>query len=629
MPPALTAAAVRIRLLIGQGLARLGFRGDAFLLVMAVIVGIVTAAAAVAFHELVTGIGKFLYEGIGGGLYGRWVFLIALLPAAGGLAVGLIGRYILRAREGSGIIDVMESVVRASGKIKPGVAVEKIVTSAITIGTGGSAGAEGPIVQIGAGIASGVGQLFRIARQQMPVLIGCGSAAGISAIFNAPIGGVLFTLEVILQDFSIRIFTPVVLASVIANVTTRGIFHHLYPLEQHDAIFALPVWDIARHAELAWGYIGNFAVLGLLCGLVAVSFTRLMYFAEGRFGAMRIPRTLKPAVGGLAMGLTGVLYVVVFGWWMLHQPKPIAFEQYPMPAFFGDGYGVIRRLLESGYYASHAADLQLLLLLTFLCGAKIVGTCLTLASGGSGGIIAPSLFLGATAGAALGVALESTGVMSGVSPEIYALVGMGAALAAVVHAPLTAILILLELTHDYKMILPAMLASVIATGVARSIFRDSIYTLSLRKRGVRIGTAADLSVLRRITVEQTVLQPVCTIRDCDPFQRVLDLSAESGVSDFVVLDEDEMYVGMITDDDIHTALLEREAVPLLLVRDMMRTDVPTVPSSADLATVLDTFAQHEVDNLPISVPGHSDKVIGLIGRSELLRRYQLSLAESA
>ena len=185
-------------------------------------------------------------------LYGKGVLLLVLFPMLGGLVVGVFSTYLMRSREGHGVVDVMETVMRSSGFIRPTAALEKILTSAVTIGSGGSAGAEGPIVQIGAGISSAFGQFFQVTRAHLPVLIGCGTAAGISAIFNAPIGGVLFTLEIILFDFSIRTFTPVVLASVVANVTTQAIFHNVLG-EKQFSIFTVTARQHRRdpHAELA------------------------------------------------------------------------------------------------------------------------------------------------------------------------------------------------------------------------------------------------------------------------------------------------------------------------------------------------------------------------------------------
>src|SRR5262249_35774204 len=207
---------------------------------------------------------------------------------------------------------------------------------------------------------------------------------------------------------------------------------------------------------------------------------------------LKMQPVFKPALGGAMLGVIGVVYVLVFGHLFLHQAKPVRFDQYPMPAFYGDGYGFIEQLLTPIYYVRTWAEAQkLLVLLAFLCGIKIISTCVTLGSGGSGGVIAPSLFLGATAGAVMGSLLQRSGWFHDVHPEVYALVGMGAVLAAVVHAPFASILICSEVTQDYKVTVPAMLACVVAWGFARLIYPDSIYTASLRRRGIRVGGAGD------------------------------------------------------------------------------------------------------------------------------------------
>ena len=528
-PGSLSAPGGRLRVVITRSLQRFGFSDDTFLLLMSIAIGTVTGAAAVGFHELINLIRNMLYgnrqdQAHLDYLYHQGKWLLLVLPAAGGLAVGVISRYVFRTREGHGIVDVVESVVRTSGFQKPTTAIEKILTSAITIGSGGSAGAEGPIVQIGAAIASGVGQVFRVARSQMPILTGCGCAAGISAIFNAPFGGVLFTLEVILQDFSIRSFTPVVLASVIAQVTTQETFRLTNHADDYRAIFAMPPIDVARHALLNWGQVGNFILLGILCGIIGSIFTRTMYWSEHFFSQLKIHKVIRPAIGGLILGGMGLLFVVIPG----HKIFPA--DVYTMPAFYGDGYGIIQNLLQPGYYSTMAGMTTAMLIL--LCAIKIVGTGVTLGSGGSGGIIAPSVFVGATLGAVVGHLLQRTGWFVGIQPELYSLVAMGAVLAAVVHAPMASILICFELTQDYKVMLPAMLACIIAVAVARSIYPDSVYTLALRSRGVRQGNAGDFSLLRRITVEQVPLDPVSVVGSSDAFQQLLDLSAMTSSYDF-------------------------------------------------------------------------------------------------
>jgi len=507
--------------------------------------------------------------------------------------------------------------------VKARSALEKIVTSAVTIGTGGSAGAEGPIVTIGAAIASVVGRMFGIARQHMPILTGCGTAAGISAIFNSPLGGVLFTLEVILRDFSIRTFAPVVVASVIANVTVHEIYQSLHGEHSHLAIFRIPDKLTTGPENLSWESLPNFLLLGLFCGFLGSTLTRLMYFAERRFARMPVSPVMKPAIGGLMLGAIGVFYVMIFGWFLLEGDKPVEFDVYSMPAFFGDGYGVVQQMLTGEFY-NHFRPGLLSALLVFLVVAKIFGTCFTLGSGGSGGVIAPSLFLGAAGGAVLGIGLQRMDIGANVAIHVYALIGMGAVLAAVVHAPLASILIVLDLTSDPRILLPAMLATIVATGLARLMFRDSIYTLPLRERGVGVDSSSDLTVLRRLSVEQVELEPATVVNATDPFQRVLDLST-NGLATFVVIDKQGSYKGMVLMDDVRTVLMEREAIPLLLVHELMRTDLPLIRHSDDLASVFEMFARYDVSHLPVGVAKSPGRVIGLISRAALMRRYQKGL----
>lgn len=624
----LSQPAARLRVFLTRHLARLGFRDDSFLAVLAVFIGAITGAASVGFHQLITLVRNRLYLTAGEDfLYHGGLPLLIVFPMLGGLAVGLISQYLFRTREGHGVVDVMESVVKTSGFQRPLTALEKIITSGITIGSGGSAGAEGPIVQIGAGIASGIGQLFRIGRQQMPILIGCGSAAGISAIFNAPFGGVLFTLEIILQDFSFRAFMPVVVASVIAQVTELLMFQLLHEQQAFHSIFHVDGLAIQQQAALQWGQVGNFVALGVLCALLGLCLIRLMYAGEHLFARLKFPKALKPAFGGAILGIMGILYVLIGGHLLLHSPKPVPFHIYPMPAFFGDSYGFIEQLLRSDYELYTAWHIRLFILLGALCLIKIIATIITLGSGGSGGVIAPSLFIGATAGAVLGTLLQHSGLFADVHPGVYALVGMGAVLAAVVHAPLASILIVFEVTEDYKVMVPAMLACITATGVAKLLFHDSIYTLSLRQRGVRFGGPGDSTLLRRIHVEQVDLEPASIVHESDPFQKILDLTAGTGVANFVAVNAAGKYRGMVVSEDLQTALLDREAIPLLVVREMMRTGIEPVNHSDDLETVMAAFARHEISHLPVVLPSRPDHVIGLISRAGLMKRYQQGLAD--
>ena len=294
----------------------------------------------------------------------------------------------------------------------------------------------------------------------------------------------------------------------------------------------------------------------------------------------------------------GVAYVVVFGWVLLRRIKPFPFQQYPMPAFFGDGYGVVQELLGTGVYERIQPRPTSPCCSCSCAWRRWSPPASRSPAAAAAAIIAPSLFLGAGAGALVGMALKALHPQSPIDPGFYALIGMGAVLAAVVHAPLASILILSEVTQQRNVVLPAMLACVVATGSAKVMFKDSVYTLNLRRRGLRPG-GGELNLLHRLTVEQVDLEPVLAFAADAPLQKLLEGTEQRGVTDVVVLDSAGEYLGMVTADDVNTALVQREAIPLLLVGEMLRPELPCVKNTDDLASVLDAFSRHEVSRLPV------------------------------
>ena len=602
------------KLMIGVGLPP-----EAGLIVLAVLIGGLTSVAAIGFHELIEILRKFLYVSRGADLYRNHLWLLVLFPAAGGLMVGLIGRYAVRGGVGGhGVVDVIESVIRTRGFARPISAIEKIVTSAVTIGSGGSAGAEGPIVQIGAAISSFVGQAFAVSRQRMPLLIGCGTAAGISSIFHCPMGGVMFTLEVIMRDFSASTLVPVLVASIVANVATYAIFQAMGSGE-YAAIFAVPTELMqAQFTTTARGAL-LFIALGALCGLVGVALTRAMLLGERLFAGVKRLGPMRPALGGALLGLLGVAYVMIFGRWLEHTDKPLPFDVYPMPSFFGDGYGVVRALL-NGSLTHYVPPHTLLILLLALPAMKILATVLTLSSGGSGGVIAPALFLGAASGALLGTLTPYIGGSPGQAPTL-AIIGMGACLAAVVHAPLASILMLFELTLSPGVIVPAMLATVTAHGLARAVMTDSIYTLTLRQRGLSPEAAGDMSALRQYTIDHLKLEPIVPLVTTDPARRAIELATESDRTNFVVVDETGKYRGVLTGTEIRMMLLQPESIPLMTVSEVMRQDILPVRHTENLQSLFDLFLKHEVDALPVGLDYDPSRTIGIVTRDALLKHY--------
>jgi len=589
----------RLRINLLRSVARIGFRGEYFLILVSLVIGTATGLFAHLFYSLIEYAREAAYgDGSHPGLYGGRTWMLVVLPTAGAVAVGHITRFFAREAKGHGVPEVMDAMYRKGSVIRPRVSAAKAVASALTIGSGGSAGTEGPIVQIGAAIASAVGRYLHMQRRQMDIVVACGVAAGIAAIFNAPIAGVLFALEIFLRDFSFRAFSPVVFSSVISCSITHA-------FRSDEAIF-----EVRALREAGYAFVGVelplFLILGIACALAAFAFIRLLYLCEDIVDRIKLPEQLKPALGAIGLGSVGIAYVLL--------------TQHPgMPPFFGNGYPAIESALSRDVLSLTAAGLFALFVL------KLIATCLTLGSGGSGGVFAPSLLMGASMGAAFGLILRNVGLIEDTSVNAYALVGMGALVAGATHAPLTAIVMLYEITREPKVILPVMFAAIVATAGARLMLRDSIYTLKLRRRGVRVGAISDLTLLRRITVSDVGSSPFRQVHPEDPLQHLIDLASETDATDFVVVDDHDGYVGLVTGRDVRTALLQPEAVSLLVVGELVRQGVPTVTANETLDVVLDKFAQNDVDSLPVASSTDGTHIEGLITRRAAMRRYQEEL----
>jgi CIC family chloride channel protein len=610
------------------GLAgKAGLRDDWYLISLGAAIGAVTAFGAIGFKKAldVTTGGTFSL------MRDLPLWLLPVLPMVGALLTAILIFFLAPEARGHGVPEVIDSVYRRGGVLRKRAALLKALTSITTIGSGGSAGTEGPIVMIGSAIGSGVAQFLRIDREQVPTLLGCGAAAGIASVFNAPIAGVFFCLEILLRDFSLKTFTPVVVASVISTATTQAV------LGRNEALFAV-TGDLAEY-KFTIGELPSYLIMGLICGLVAVGFIRMLDHVETVTARLKLHEIAKPVVGALAMGVLGIGYVLVARTQGLDAS---------IPNFFGNGYETIDALLEPSTFNPAAASEDglvanelrtgqvvstTLLMLALLLVCKGVATALTLGSGGSGGVFAPSLFLGAAAGGLFGQALSMVGLLpEGGSPAAYALVGMAAVVAGTSHAPLTAILILFELTRDVYVLLPIMLAAVLATVVAQLVMSDSIYSYKLTRRGVSFGTRADLTMLRRLTARDIQAIPHVEVRPADPVSRLFELRDIYRIVDFVVIDSDNQYVGLVTAQDLRMVLIEREAIPYLLVAELVRSDLPTIEPDEPLDSVLRKFSDTDVSSLamvgpPVGKPHGKAMVYGLITRGRLMRRYQQALAE--
>ncbi len=607
-------AALRVQGALRRGLARLGFSGDWFLIPLAAVTGVLAGLTAIGFDMMVEWSDQRLFERLADDRLAPSWLRIALLPMLGALAVGLIQRYLARKPAGHGIPDVIESLARRGGKMKLREGIYTAVNSSLTIGSGGSAGVEGPIVQIGSVLGSVVGQVLRVGHKHMNMLVGCGAAAGLASIFNAPIAGVLFVLEVMLRDFSLKTFMPIVIAAVFGVATSQAVLGH------NQAMFSVPA--TIQQYEFAFREIAPYAMLGALCGVLGFAFTRSLHTSEYLWQRSRLPAALRPAMGGLLLGVTGLLMMLAFG---------EVVQGYDAPPFFGNGYPVIETCFDPMSYAAHgpvvATTSLTVLFLLVTCGCKLIGTSLTLGSGGVGGIFAPSLFMGATLGGAFGLVVAHVPGFAHAAPATYALAGMAGVLAGCVHCPLTAFLMVFEITQDYKLILPVMLVAMLATTISQVLQGDSIYSAALRERGIRMGLMSDLTVLRRLYVSQVPLEAVVAVHPEEPAQRLLDLAHLQSTADFVVTDGAGVYLGLVVGEDLRTTLLQQEAVPLMIVDDVMRTDLPTVTRDDTLEAVLDRFARHDVSSL--AAVDADMRVLGLVTRTAMIRHYQQVLNSPA
>ncbi len=505
------------------------------LVALAVVVGIGAGLGAVAFRFMISGLTRFFsgyddYAGLGHVANPNlpWLgrFFVVLTPVVAGLLYGpLVYRFAREAR-GHGVPEVMVAVARNGGRIRPQVAVVKALASALCIGGGGSVGREGPIVQIGSALGSSLGQLVKLDERRVTLLVACGAAGGIAATFNAPLAGVFFAMEIILRRWAAEAFGMVVLTSVTASVIGRSILGD-------EAFLDLPTFTIDHLVQYPL-----FALLGIVAGLVGVAFSRILYGIEDACDwAWRGPEWLRPAVGGLLLG--GVLLV--------------------LPQMYGVGYPVLDRAVAGGY--------TLAFLVALLVG-KLVACSLTIGIGGSGGVFAPSLFVGAMLGAAFGDVVQLVAPGSGGSLGAYALVGMGAVFAGAARAPITAVVILFELTGEYSIILPLMLAIALATGISNAVSHDTVYTRKLLRRGIDIDEAADAR-LRRRPVVSVMADPPEPVRSDTDLRTVAGVLARGGHSSLPVRDADGTLVGTVSSHAVMDALAAGEAsdVGALTVRD--------------------------------------------------------------
>jgi CIC family chloride channel protein len=587
----LTSSSERSPFLARAGAAVRGFlvRETGGLLALSVAVGLLAAAGAIGLRWGIAGIQRLLFGGVdpaaaAGSLPG-WVVILG--PVLGGLIVGPLVHFLAGEAKGHGVPEIMRAVQHEGGRIRPRVGLVKAIASALTIGSGGSCGREGPIAQVGASLGSLIGQRLGVRGSRCRVLTAAGAGAGIAATFNAPIAGAFFALEVILGNFAMERFGPIVVASVVATVATR-------PILGPGALATGASLALANPIELL-----VFALLGVAAAAVAVGFGRALVHTEELVERVRMPEWLKPAFGGLAVGL-------------------IAWAG--MPAVLGNGEGFVGQLLKGTVALGVPA-------LLFLLVSKLVATCFTLGSGGSGGVFFPSLFMGAVLGALAGKLAGIVLPVETAPPAAYALVGMAAVASAAAHAPITMGIMVFELTGDYAIVPPLLLAASVAAIVSRGLQRESIYTLRLARRGVALNRGFEAMVMHDLRVSDVMRTHECqVVPPSAPLSEVLQRFLEARAEATYVVDEGRL-AGVVLLHDVKSQLREHPSVlgdRLVHARDAIHADVPTLLATDPLTRALEVFQRSDLHELPVVSPAEDGppRFVGTISEHDVLGAYK-------
>lgn len=547
------------------------------MMTLAIVVGIGAGLGAIVFIEMIKFFnGIFFGRGaqVLGFLDGAYVIV---LPALGGLLVGPLVHFVAPEAKGHGVPQVLMAIAIRGGRIRPVVVLAKALGSAITIGAGGSVGREGPIVQIGSALGSTIGQALKLSERRVINLVASGAAAGIAATFNAPIAGVMFALEVILGEFGIQTFSTIVISAVTASVVSRVVLGD-------SPAFSVPAYALKSPWELLL-YLG----LGVAAAVGALLFVKVLHWFEDTFDNWKFPPYFKPVVGGLGVGVLG----------------------FALPQVFGTGFTTIELALNG------QVGWVLLLALVF---AKILATSLTLGSGSSGGVFAPALFIGAVLGGAYGqlahLAFPSIVAASGA----YAMVGMAAVFAAAARAPITAIVILFEMTQDYRIILPLMFATVISTLLSQWFEPESIYTFKLKRRGIDVRAKKDANLMREIFVKDamTPIAEFPTVSPTTPLSELARLFQETGHHGIVVLNAARELYGVVTLADLERALTLGDATT---VADICTTDVLTAFPDETLDDALRHFGALDVGRIPVVDRQNPRRVVGVLRRGDIVQAY--------
>lgn len=563
-----------------------------FTLMLSAVIGAFAGLAAVVLKQTVHAIQDFLLHGEKVNLQSYYIYFY---PLIGIFITVLITRYYWKEKLGHGITDILFAISQKSSIIRRGRMYSRMITSAITVGFGGSVGLEAPIVVTGSAIGSNIARLMHLDYKNRTILIGCGAAGAIAGIFNSPVTGVIFSSEVILAGLGFASFIPLLIAAVCGSLVSLSLLGD-------DILFSFVLKDAFLAKDTPY-----FILLGILCGMISVYFTRMMYYVDAK-----ITKIKNYALRGLIGGLLLAMIIFLF------------------PPIYGEGYETIKLLLEGKESAMTFQNLlgldfaNPIIFILFFIGMifiKPIASSLTIESGGSGGIFAPSLFLGGVTGFFFAFTFNYISPAN-ISLSNFTLVGMCGVMSGVLHAPLTAIFLIAEITGGYTLFVPLMLVSAIAFSTISYFEKYSIYTKRLIERGEYIPHDKDKQLLSGMKLTKVIEKDLITIKPYEKLDDLVIAVRKSKRNIFPVVDDDDQLVGIITLDDIRDIMFDEESRNDMVISSIM-SDPPAYVSSKDsMQSVMNTFEITGAWNLPVIDDG---KYIGFVSKSRIFNTYRTKL----
>ena len=575
---------------LSKRLGRPWQRDDLVLAVLSIVTGLAAGLGAVAFRHAISGV-QFLVFGSGTTKLASFAaglpwWQIMLAPAAGGLVVGLIARYLTPGGRFHVVSDVIEASTLHGGRLRLRDGCMAAIGAFTSLGFGASAGREGPVVHIGATISSTVARWCGLRRSLTMTLLGCGVAAAIAASFNAPIAGVFFALEVVVGHYGLRAFAPVVLASVIGTVVTRIAFGD-FPAFNVESFVLVSLWEVPA-----------FAMLGICAAIVAYVFMVSIFAVQDLLAKTTLPAWFKPVVGGLGVGIIALVF----------------------PQVLGVGYEATD--------ASLHGRLGLPLLIA-LVAVKTAATALTLGSGFGGGVFSPSLFVGAMLGGAFGLVAAAAFPDYASHHSAYAIVGMAAVAGAVLGAPISTILIVFELTANFDLTIAVMIGTALASLITNHVIGKSFFRWQLERRGIDL-TGGQVRYLMRDTPVSRILatSPALLAPDADQ-KAIREALTHSPKGDFLVVDDDGRLTGIVTLEDLRPLLFGDSDDDRSTARQFAREPSVLLLHGDNLADALDRMEQCDDDFIPVVSDRESRHVVGTVKKRDLVREHNRALVESS